>query len=468
MKIKTYLLAFSLFCSGSIRFVSGQNFNDQLIQKTIVYHNQVSTSKFVNNSALHTEGWDTLAQPGFWKEIICLSPDSCIINVASCRKPLEVISLDQWVCQKETEKSDYKSNLCNINGFDQGTTLFVTTGKKEFYEHKKVIPMLDKALKVFVTNNTDPWYAQTILLIESPGKIAQASSVGAFGPFQLMRSVARQFNLTVTKKRDDRSDLEKSAKAAAALLRTICIPKVKAMLDSRGIAYSETDMWFRLLVLHAYHAGSGNVAGVINKINPAEGGIGLITKMWQTEWGGFKNESQNYSQIALASLLLFDRIINQDGDSVFMVQGDRFYSRFKSAPYHHLDTEMALNTCIRKYESDFVDGTIPFEYFLKKLNLVQKELIAVRKVNPKQENYVISESYAFNDEQLNNIGKQLMRRKKIDEAIKVFKLSVENNPNSISAYDSLGRAYRMLGNTQLAVKYTDKFNKLSKGQGISE
>jgi len=466
LKSKNYLLAGICLVQFNMANAQPLPFSEVFVDKVVVYHNKTVHSSFVDNSALHSERWDTLPQPQFWMDILSLSPDSCIVNVASCRKPLQRICVDQWNCQVEAEKNEYKNYLNSAHSLDPGTTLFVTTGKKEFYEHKKVVPMMDKALRVFAQNNTDPWYAQTILLIESPGKSTQASSVGAYGPFQLMRSVAKHYGLVVNKQRDDRADLEKSAKAAAALLQRSCIPNVRAMLDLRDIPYKETDLWFRLLVMHAYHAGAGNLAGVINKINPKEGGMNLITTLWQTEWGGFKNESQNYSQIALASLLLFDKIINMDGDTVFMVQGDRQYAHYRNSQYQYQDAVAALNKCIARYEADFVDGMIPFEYFVKKVNMVQRELTVVSKSKSLQGNFVSPNQYPFNDEQLNNIGNQLMRKKKIDEAIKVFKLTVENYPNSISAYDSLGRAYKMIGNKELAVKYTAKYNKLSKGQEI--
>jgi hypothetical protein len=50
--------------------------------------------------------------------------------------------------------------------------------------------------------------------------------------------------------------------------------------------------------------------------------IKLFEKIWQTTCGGFKNESQNYSQIALASLINFNALIEQTGDTVFLVKGD--------------------------------------------------------------------------------------------------------------------------------------------------
>jgi hypothetical protein len=38
----------------------------------------------------------------------------------------------------------------------------------------------------------------------------------------------------------------------------------------------------------------------------------LITTLWQTEIGSFRNASQNYSQLALATLIELDRIITKE------------------------------------------------------------------------------------------------------------------------------------------------------------
>jgi tetratricopeptide (TPR) repeat protein len=150
-----------------------------------------------------------------------------------------------------------------------------------------------------------------------------------------------------------------------------------------------------------------------------------------------------------------------------MVQGDRTFAHYKNAQYQHQDAAIVLSNCIRSYENDLVDGTLPFEDFVRKVNVVQKEMVLVSKVKKPHGNYVSMNHYPFDDEQLNHIGNQLMRKRNIDDAIKVFKLSVENYPNSISAYDSLGRAYKMLGKPELALKYKDKYNKLSKGEKLS-
>ena len=51
---------------------------------------------------------------------------------------------------------------------------------------------------------------------------------------------------------------------------------------------------------------------------------------------------------------------------------------------------------------------------------------------------------------LNTTGYQLLSANKINDAIEVFKLNVKLNPNSWNTYDSLGEAYALAGNKDLA------------------
>ena len=180
--------------------------------------------------------------------------------------------------------------------------------------------LIYKGIEAFSRYNTDPWYAQAILMIESPGSLHAKSNAGAVGPFQLMKSVAVNRGLRVDKYVDERKDFERSAYASSHLLRTACVPEAKRILGKFGIHVSPEDefsLWFRLTVLHCYHAGAGNVEGLMtNVIKPTEGGKSLITTIWQSEYGGFKNSSQNYSQLALASLLVLDYIIYSQCDEI--------------------------------------------------------------------------------------------------------------------------------------------------------
>ena len=179
----------------------------------------------------------------------------------------------------------------------------LTNGKSFFYDFDKASANFHKGINDFIDNGVDPWYAQSILLIESPNKL-QKSNAGAYGSFQLMKDVARLFGLKVNKAVDERADFDRSAYAASSLIKKICIPKTRQILDSLGIKdYKETDLWFRLLVMHSYHAGAGNVKKALFSFMPTEGNMNLIYTLWRTETKHFRSASQNYSQLVLAAML---------------------------------------------------------------------------------------------------------------------------------------------------------------------
>lgn len=263
---------------------------------------------YVNTFQLYEDDWAQLAHPNFWKQVMRLSPDSCIVNKADTREVITQLNLKEWHKLSDSQKNEYRDSIRKANGMTASDRLFFTTGKADFYDYTDVLETISRGVLRFQEQDVDPWYAQAILMIESPGKIAK-SSAGAYGSFQLMPGVARNVGLTVNKTIDERKDFDKSAVGASKLIARICIPEAKKILDKRGIEYEESDLWFRLFVMHIYHAGAGNVSGVINKIDPTEGGIGLIQKMWVTENGSFRNASQNYSQLALASMMILEDIL---------------------------------------------------------------------------------------------------------------------------------------------------------------
>lgn len=192
------------------------------------------------------------------------------------------------------------------------TKILITTGKRFFYDFSNTSQHFDKGIKAFIENDVDPWYCQAILLIESPNKL-QKSNVGAYGPFQLMKGVAQLFGLKVNKYVDERADFERAAFAASSLIKKVCIPKTREMLTAYSIPFDEHDLWFKLLVMHSYHAGAGNVRAVINAIAPKSGGLELIQQMWQTKAASFGIASQNYSQLILAAMLEMNERISYNG-----------------------------------------------------------------------------------------------------------------------------------------------------------
>lgn len=278
-----------------------------------------SSYTIVDVDDLFSERWDTLAQPLFWKKIMKLAPDTCIINIASSRKILCFENTEFWSNQTEDQKLKYKDSLRLLNCLEDDSKIYVTSGKRDFYLVNKTMPSISKAVNIFDDNNVDPWYAQAILLIESPKKL-EYSNVGAFGPFQLMKSVAKAHGLIVNKTIDERKDFDKSAKAAASLLSSVCIVEARRILGSLDVSFSENDLWFKLLVLHIYHAGAGNVEGLLKQQESPLSGKALILWIWQNEWGGFKNASQNYTQVAIAALLILQDEIYDHCDFIFECQ----------------------------------------------------------------------------------------------------------------------------------------------------
>jgi hypothetical protein len=303
-----FLITFCLFTS-----IYAQPINKWSNEKIIV-KKEKNVSTIMHAESIFQDRWDILPQPLFWKQIMLLSPDSCLINVASNRMILKKMAIYDWNTQTEAQKNLLKTKLKSEFGIDQNEKVFVTSGKNDFYKFKEVYPSLSKGVEAFEKFGVDPWYAQAILLIESPGQLKKSVS-GAYGAFQLMPDVARSQGLTVNASIDERKDFERCAYGSARLLNKVCIPEAKRILDKHSITYHENDLWFRLFVLHVYHAGAGNVIAVMNKIQPKIGSQQIILDMWQNTAGGFGNNSQNYSQLALAAqLILHDMVYEQCDD----------------------------------------------------------------------------------------------------------------------------------------------------------
>jgi hypothetical protein len=263
---------------------------------------------FIEDHSIFMDGWDTLAQVRFWKQIMVLDKEVGLFNVAETRQILTRVDMKWWNKLSDARKETVKDSLRTAFGLESTTNLYLTAGKNHFYNFTTVMPHIHKALEIFEQEQTDPFYAQAILLIESPSKVMK-SNVGAYGSFQIMPGVAKNMGLKVNNVVDERLDFDKSAWAAAKLLRTICIPEANKILLNSKIVPEPQELWYKLLVLHIYHAGAGNVSKAVAAMGLENGGRDFITQLWKTKAGAFGNASQNYSQVALASLLLLDESI---------------------------------------------------------------------------------------------------------------------------------------------------------------
>ncbi len=67
-----------------------------------------------------------------------------------------------------------------------------------------------------------------------------------------------------------------------------------------------------------------------------------------------------------------------------------------------------------------------------------------------------AKGFKIDESSLNTLGYHLLQQKKVDEAIKVFELNVQEYPNASNPYDSLGEAYMTAGKKDLAIKNYEK------------
>lgn len=63
-----------------------------------------------------------------------------------------------------------------------------------------------------------------------------------------------------------------------------------------------------------------------------------------------------------------------------------------------------------------------------------------------------ADQYDFQESELNTLGYQLLRSGRVMEAIAIFKLNIEMFPDAFNPYDSLGEAFMVHGNKELAIE----------------
>jgi CubicO group peptidase (beta-lactamase class C family) len=68
----------------------------------------------------------------------------------------------------------------------------------------------------------------------------------------------------------------------------------------------------------------------------------------------------------------------------------------------------------------------------------------------------LKEDFIFDEEQLDALGAQMIKEKKMEDAIALLKLNIEEYPNSARVYYSMGEAYRLIGQVDLAIENYEK------------
>jgi len=263
---------------------------------------------YLKVGCVRDDGWDTLPEIKFWCRIVTLSKDSLLANVVENRRGLAVFSkrmIDSL--EQKGHLQRFRDELAAYYHIDSTYHVRFTSGKNHFYRFDKIGANMKRGIELFDSFDVDPFFAQSVLLIESPGSNKQKSTAGAYGNFQLIPFVARKYGLRVDRYVDERENFDRSAYAAAMLIKEICIPYARKWCDTYGFEVDEKALWFKLLALHNYNAGAGTVKGAMAELPKNAQGNDLIKTLWKTSAGYFRSEAQNYSQLALACYLEFER-----------------------------------------------------------------------------------------------------------------------------------------------------------------
>jgi len=90
------------------------------------------------------------------------------------------------------------------------------------------------------------------------------------------------------------------------------------------------------------------------------------------------------------------------------------------------------------------DNLVPYELLVA--GRVDEAIEAYKKIKREQPDNV-----AIAEERINQLGYGLLQQKKVAEAIAIFKVNVDLYPQSWNVYDSLGEAYMVSGQKEMAI-----------------
>lgn len=261
-------------------------------------------------TCVQRDGWDTLPEIRFWRRIVSMTKDSVLVNIIETRKGIDVIPRWMYDSLDAVGKLDTLRNEMRVkHKVHELQNIRFTGGKNHFYKFDDISLKMARGVQLFDSLGVDPFYAQCILLIESPGSNKQKSIAGAYGNFQLMPFVARTYGLRVDSRLDEREIFDRSAYAAARLVKESCIPLARKWCQQYGFVVDESSLWFKLLALHCYNAGPNTVKSAMAVVPNSIQGNKLIQTLWHTKSGYWSTEAQNYSQLAIACYLEYEKAV---------------------------------------------------------------------------------------------------------------------------------------------------------------
>ncbi len=104
-------LFFCLFFAPIYAQVPVDNWDDEMIEVLDLKHAGV----LMTTKPIYDDKWNKLEQPIFWKKIMFLSKDSCLINIAASRKVLLKLTVKEWKKKTKAKQLLFKDSLRKVH-----------------------------------------------------------------------------------------------------------------------------------------------------------------------------------------------------------------------------------------------------------------------------------------------------------------------------------------------------------------
>ena len=166
-----------------------------------------------------------------------------------------------------------------------------------------------------------------------------------------------------------------------------------------------------------------------------QGGV-TIALLWEERKVPFRVQVDHYQDVVMASMR--NELRSRGG---FTWQG--YFQAANYAAQNNVNQEEALQ---------WAEAAIARN---KNFNTLQVKATLLSQTGRVDEGIALMEEAIplANENQLNTYGYQLMGLNKMNEALAVFKLNIERNPDSWNPLDSLGECYANMGDVENAKKY---------------
>ncbi len=221
---------------------------------------------------------------------------------------------------------------------------------------------------------------------------------------------------------------------------------VEAMMQGKGLKESSRQMMLSAqIVIKSKHQFPSLAEEVTDRNDAITLSYGLGWGLFKCKYGraffkeghgeGWQNYNVNFSDQGISIIM--------------MTNSDNGEKMFKDV------LEKTIGDTYTPWEWE---GYIP--YYLMEKKSVGRRLYDIIKLKDVLEAIVkyrsikagLPEAYNFTESELNDLAYQMIKENRIDDAIALFKLNVEEYPDSADVYDSLGEAYMIKGNKELAIK----------------